>query len=64
MKPVLVLIALVLLAVISWSANAGMVTVDFVDPTRSTDTNVTGMISTHAESMGSYRAPTVSGEAG
>ncbi len=49
MKPVLVLIALVLLAVISWSVNAGTVTVDFVDPTRSTDANITGIANRHAE---------------
>ncbi len=49
MKPVLVLIALVLLAVISWSVNAGTVTVDFVDPTRSTDANNTGIASRHVE---------------
>ena len=49
MKPVLVLVALVLLAGSSRSANAGMVTVDFVEPTRSTDANVTGMASRYAE---------------
>jgi hypothetical protein len=49
MKPVLVLVALVLLAASLRSAGAGTVTVDFVDPARFTDVSITGRLGTHAE---------------